>query len=88
MVQTSGKTIFISAGDISGDIHAANLVQAMKELDSSLRVIAIGGPRLKACADEFVMDLASEGISGFVEPIKKLPLFFKLLKQVRTILQT
>ncbi len=88
MTQTSGKTIFISAGDISGDIHAANLVRAMKELNPSVRVIAIGGPRLKECADEFVIDLASEGISGFVEPLKKLPLFFKLIKQVRTILQT
>ena len=43
----TGKTIFISAGDISGDIHAAHLVQAMKELDPTVRVIAIGGPRLK-----------------------------------------
>ena len=88
MTQTSGKTILISAGDISGDIHAANLVRAMKELDPSVRVIAIGGPRLKECADEFVIDLASEGISGFVEPLKKLPLFFKLIKQVRAIFQT
>ncbi|MBQ3666652.1 MAG: lipid-A-disaccharide synthase [Elusimicrobiaceae bacterium] len=88
MTQTSGKTILISAGDISGDIHAANLVRAIKELDPSVRVIAIGGPRLKECADEFVIDLASEGISGFVEPLKKLPLFFKLIKQVRAILQT
>ena len=88
MTQTSGKTILISAGDISGDIHAANLVRAIKELDPSVRVIAIGGPRLKECADEFVIDLASEGISGFVEPLKKLPLFFKLIKQVRAIFQT
>ena len=88
MTRTPSKTIFISAGDISGDIHAANLVRAMKELEPSLRVVAIGGPRLKECADEFVIDLASEGISGFVEPIKKLPLFFKLIKQVRAILQT
>ncbi len=82
------KTVFISAGDISGDIHAAHLVQAIKELDPSVRVIAIGGPRLKECADEFVIDLASQGILGFVEPLKKLPLFFKLIKQVRHILQT
>ena len=84
----TGKTIFISAGDISGDIHAAHLVQAMKELDPTVRVIAIGGPRLKTCADEFVLDLASQGLIGFIEPLKKLPLFFKLIKQVRTILQT
>lgn len=82
------KTIFISAGDISGDIHAAHLVQAMKELDPSVRVIAIGGPRLKECADEFIIDLASQGLLGFIEPLKKLPLFFKLIKQVRSVLQT
>ena len=35
-----------------------------------------------------MIDLASEGISGFVEPLKKLPLFFKLIKQVRAIFQT
>ena len=81
------KTIFISAGDVSGDIHAANLARALKELDPSVRIIAIGGPRLKACSDEFVLDLASQGLLGFIEPLKKLPLFFKLLKQVRKIFQ-
>ena len=88
MTQASGKTIFISAGDVSGDIHAAHLVQAFKELDPTLRVIAIGGPRLQACADEFVIDLASQGLLGFVEPLKKLPLFFRLIKQVRQIFRT
>ncbi len=86
-VQT-GKTLFISAGDVSGDIHAANLVSALKELDPTLRVIAIGGSRLKACADEFIIDLASQGLLGFIEPLKKLPLFWRLIKQVRTILRT
>ena len=82
------KTIFISAGDVSGDIHAANLARALKELDPSVRIIAIGGPRLKACSDEFILDLASQGLLGFIEPLKKLPLFFKLIKQVRKIFQT
>ena len=85
---TTGKTLFISAGDVSGDIHAANLVRALKELDPSVRIIAIGGTQLKACADNFVADLASQGITGFVEPLKKLPQFWRLIKQVRTILQT
>ena len=84
----TGQTLFISAGDVSGDIHAANLVRALKELDPSVHIIAIGGEQLKTCADQFVADLASQGITGFVEPLKKLPLFARLLKQVRTILQT
>ena len=85
---TDSKTIFISAGDVSGDIHAANLVRALKELDPALRVLAIGGIQLKSCTDEFVADLASQGISGFVEPVKKLPEIWHLMKQVRQLFQT
>ncbi len=84
----TAKTVFIAAGDVSGDIHAAHLVEALKTLDPTLQVIAIGGPRLRECTDEFVMDLASQGILGFIEPFKKLPLFIHLLKQVRQIFKT
>ena len=87
-VAAQPKTIFISAGDVSGDIHAAHLVQALKELNPALHIIAIGGPRLKEVADEFIIDLASQGVHGFIEPVKKLPLFLDLLKQVRAIFQT
>ncbi len=83
----TGKTIFISAGDVSGDIHAAHLAEALKTLDPSLRIIAIGGVHLKKVADEFLADLASQGIHGFIEPIKQLPALLKLLKQVRGIFQ-
>lgn len=82
------KTIFISAGDVSGDIHAAHLVQAIKALEPSTRIIAIGGPQLKQCADEFLLDLASQGVLGFIEPIKKLPLWLKLIGLVREVLKT
>ena len=81
------KIIFISAGDISGDIHAANLVRALKTQNPAVHIIAIGGPQLKTCVDTFVADLASQGITGFVEPLKKLPFFAKLTKQVRQILR-
>ncbi len=82
------KTIFISAGDVSGDIHAAHLARSLKELNPSVRIIAIGGVHLKQIADEFLSDLASQGIHGFIEPIKQLPALLKLLKQVRRIFQT
>ena len=85
---TEQKTIFICAGDVSGDIHAAHLVQALKELAPTLRVAAIGGIHLKACADEFMADLASQGITGFVEPIKKIPLLWRLSKQVQHFFHT
>ncbi len=88
MTTPTGKTIFISAGDVSGDIHAAHLAKALKELDPSVRIMAIGGVHLKQIADVFLADLASQGIHGFIEPIKQLPALLKLLKQVREIFRT
>lgn len=82
------KNIFICAGDISGDIHAAQLVSAFKEIDPSVQVTSIGGPRLAKVSDTFLLDLASQGVTGFVEPIKKLPQFAHILKQLRTYFST
>jgi len=81
---TTKKYIFISAGDVSGDIHAANLIRALKAQDPSLYIACIGGKNMQACADEFLCDLASQGISGFIEPIKKIPQLLRLMRQVKT----
>lgn len=80
--------ILIAAGDVSGDVHAAELIVALKALDPSLCITAIGGVRMKEVCDRFLFDLASQGVTGFVEPIKKLPQWIRLLKQVRAYCQT
>lgn len=82
------KNILIVAGDVSGDIHAASLVRALKEADPEVRVTAIGGKQLAAASDTFMYDLASQGASGFIEPLKKMPLWIKLLNQIRDYMET
>ena len=80
----AAKEFLIVAGDVSGDIHAANLMAALKAENPNVHLTAIGGPRMRAWADDFWVDLASQGITGFVEPIKKIPAFSLLLKRIRT----
>lgn len=84
----AAKKIFITAGDVSGDIHAANLMTALKTQDASIQFTAVGGPRMQALADTFLCDLASQGITGFVEPIKKVPQLAQLLKKIRARFET
>jgi lipid-A-disaccharide synthase len=43
-----GKRIFITVGEVSGDNHAAGLVAALKQLDPTLIVEGIGGPKMAA----------------------------------------
>ena len=77
------KNILIVAGDVSGDIHAAGLIRALKAADPEVRITSIGGSQMKDASDVFLYDLASKGASGFNEPLKKMPLWIRLMNQLR-----
>lgn len=70
--------ILISAGEASGDIHAAAVTAALKKIDSSIEVFGMGGDQLRAAGGEVLFDIKDHGVMGFVEVIKKLPALFKL----------
>ena len=70
--------ILISAGEASGDIHAAAVTAALKKIDSTTEVFGMGGDELRAAGGEVLFDIKDHGVMGFVEVIKKLPDLFKL----------
>ncbi|MDY4919627.1 MAG: lipid-A-disaccharide synthase [Phascolarctobacterium sp.] len=70
--------ILISAGEASGDIHAAAVTAAIKKIDSTAEVFGMGGDALRAAGGEVLFDIKDHGVMGFVEVIKKLPDLFKL----------
>ncbi len=70
--------ILISAGEASGDVHAAAVTAAIKKLDSSAEVFGMGGDALRAAGGEVLFDIKDHGVMGFVEVIRKLPDLFKL----------
>lgn len=82
------RNILIVAGDVSGDLHASGLMRELKAADPDLKITAIGGPIMQKQADTFLYDLASQGASGFVEPLKKMPLWIGLMKQIRAYMET
>ncbi len=69
--------LFISAGDVSADQHAAALVQDLRAHCPELRVTALGGVRLRTCADSFRFSLVGVGGFGFLEPIFKIRQLWK-----------
>ena len=70
--------ILISAGEASGDIHAAAVTAAIKKIDSSAEVFGMGGDALRNAGGEVLFDIKDHGVMGFVEVLKKLPDLFKL----------
>lgn len=82
------KNILIIAGDVSGDLHASNLIKALKTQDPEVKITAIGGELMEKEADVFLFNLARQGASGFVEPLKKMPMWIKLLSMIRQYMET
>ena len=79
----NSKNILVVAGDISGDVHASNLIKELKAAAPDITVTSIGGERMKAASDEFLFDLIAQGATGFVEPFKKLPMWRRLLNMIK-----
>lgn len=76
-------SILISAGDVSGDIHAGNLAKSIKELSQNSKIYAVGGSRLKDNSDIFIEDIVNVNAFGFF-PAKQYfflrKVFYKLKK--------
>lgn len=78
---SSEEWVLFSAGDPSGDERAAEVVRQLKTLRPEVKVVALGGARLKAVADLFLCDLVAHSVMGFWEPVKKIPFFHRILKE-------
>lgn len=81
--KTENGRIFFCAGDVSGDVHASNLMKEFRKLAPQIRLDCIGGQRMKALSDNFLCDMVSKGASGFVEPFKKIFMWLDLLNMVK-----
>ncbi|HYT69785.1 MAG TPA: lipid-A-disaccharide synthase [Gemmatimonadales bacterium] len=80
--------IYVSAGEPSGDAHAAAVVTALKRRLPDAAVDAFGGPRLEAAGARVVERMEHFSVVGFVEALRKIPAHFRLLGRVREAFRT
>jgi len=78
--------IFISAGEASGDLHAAAITREILALDPTAQVFGMGGEALRAAGGEVIFDFKQYSIMGIVEIIKALPMFFALRDSFRKVM--
>jgi len=83
------KNILIVAGEASGDLHASNLVKAIKALYPQINFFGLGGARLKETGVSLYFDIVELAVVGFFEVLKNLKkfrqVFLGLLKEVDRI---
>lgn len=71
---------YIIAGEASGDLHASNLMKALKEQDSNAEFRFWGGDLMQAVGGTLVKHYKERAFMGFVEVILNLPKILGLIK--------
>ena len=74
----------ISAGEASGDMHAANFVKALHTIDSSIDVYGMGSEQLRDAGANVLIDCSDIAVVGLVEVIanyRKIVSALNILKE-------
>ena len=69
----SGPTVFLSAGESSGDLHAARLARELRARQPDVRLLGLGGSRMRDQGVELLADLDTLAVMGFTEVLARLP---------------
>ena len=69
--------MMIVAGETSGDMHAAHLIEELKRLDPTLTFSGLGGPQMQKAGVTLYKDLTQIAVVGFFEVLKHFGEFKK-----------
>jgi lipid-A-disaccharide synthase len=77
-----GPEIFISAGEVSGDQHAAALLTEVRRLRPDVSAWGVGGPRLADAGQRQVAGIEQLSLVGITEVLPKLGSILALLRRL------
>lgn len=79
----NAKTVMIIAGEASGDMHGASLVQEMLKIEPTLNFYGIGGNRLRESGVRLVANVSEMAVVGLTEVISKLGKFISVMNSLK-----
>ncbi|VAW59587.1 Lipid-A-disaccharide synthase [hydrothermal vent metagenome] len=81
------KRIMISAGEASGDMHAANIVKALHKKEPGIEVYGMGSAQLRDAGADILIDCADIAVVGLVEVLANYRTIKKALNALQVSLK-
>ncbi len=75
----AAHSIFIIAGEESGDLHGSHLVREMLKLYPKIKFIGHGGNKMAAAGVEIIEHVSALSLVGFIEVLKHLPYLYNVM---------
>ena len=73
--------IFVSAGEPSGDLHAANLIRALRGRFPDAEFVGYGGPRMTEAGATLLYPLVNLAVMWFLSVLTNIVTFLRLIVQ-------
>lgn len=73
--------VFVSAGEASGDMHAADFVRALRQQEPGVQVLGIGGPLMWDAGVDVLFDPTGVSSVGFVEALQSARVLRRVLQR-------
>jgi len=78
----SSVQVLISAGEASGEMYGARLIEVLRGREPSLQFFGAGGERMRAAGCEIVVDARDLAVVGITEILSRLPKILGLYRKL------
>lgn len=75
--------LFIIAGEASGDLHGAHLIEQLLKANPELKIAAVAGPLMRKFPIECIEPMESLQVIGLIDVVLALPKIMKLFFSIR-----
>ena len=83
---TKHPRILLTCGEISGDMHAAKLVEQLFQRFPNAEILALGGDKVAAAGATIVHHMDEYNVIGFSAVLANLPRFMRLERDLKRII--
>lgn len=83
----ASPSIWLSAGEFSGDVHGSRLAAALLRQQPAMRLMGMGGDSMREAGVETLFHINELSVMGFTEVLGQLPRILRLLKNIEEVLK-